>query len=170
MKFDDRLLQPLILTIFMKKTLAAITLLFVLTGCSGLESELPVEDSEKPAVNMEPQTPPELTEAQKAQLEAGDEDHEVTTLTFDVVGGMFYFVPNDITVKKGDTVKINFINAGGFHDFVLDEFDVKTAQINGGETASVEFVADKVGIFEFYCSVGSHRQMGQKGVFTVEGV
>ena len=41
-------------------------------------------------------------------------------------------------------------------------------KINGGETDSIEFVADKVGTFEYYCSVGQHRSMGMVGKLTVE--
>jgi nitrosocyanin len=72
-----------------------------------------------------------------------------------------------MTVKKGETVRITFVNKDGFHDFVLDEFGVKTEQIKGGTQEVVEFVADKAGTFEYYCSVGQHRQMGMKGTLTV---
>lgn len=84
-----------------------------------------------------------------------------------VEGGKMYFSPNTITVKKGDKVKVIFKNVDGFHDFVLDEFDVKTPQITGPAEATVEFVADKAGTFEYYCSVGNHRAMGMKGTLTV---
>jgi nitrite reductase (NO-forming) len=40
--------------------------------------------------------------------------------------------------------------------------------VNGGETTSVEFVADKTGTFEYYCSVGAHRAMGMTGSLVVE--
>ncbi|MBP9748752.1 cupredoxin domain-containing protein [Patescibacteria group bacterium] len=117
---------------------------------------------------MQPQTPPAITETQQAQLDAGAATHEPKTLTFDVTGGSFYYVPNQIRVKKGDTVKIIFHNAGGMHNFVLDEFNVKIDTIKGGEDASAEFVVDKAGTFEYYCSVGNHRAMGQKGQLIVE--
>jgi len=116
---------------------------------------------------MKQAAPPALTETQTKELAAGEADHEPTTLTFHVVGGSFYYVPNMIKVKKGDKVKIIFDNAGGMHNFVLDEFGVKIDPIKSGETQSVEFIADKAGTFEYYCSVGSHRQMGQKGQLIV---
>lgn len=93
---------------------------------------------------------------------------EGTVKEFTVEGSNFKFVPAEMTVNKGDTVKITFKNSGGFHDFVIDEFNVKTKQISGGNSESVEFVADKVGSFEYYCSVGKHRQMGMKGTLTVK--
>lgn len=91
-----------------------------------------------------------------------------TTKEFTVEGGNFYFTPKTLTVNKGDTVTITFKNSGGIHDFKIDEFNVATARINGGQSATVIFVADKSGTFEYYCSVGTHRQMGMVGTLTVK--
>jgi plastocyanin len=88
--------------------------------------------------------------------------------TFTVEGSGFKFAPATMEVKKGDTVKITFKNTQGFHDFVIDEFKVKTKQIAAGKEETVEFVADKAGTFEYYCSVGTHRQQGMKGTLTVK--
>lgn len=86
----------------------------------------------------------------------------------EVEAGSFYFKPSTITVKKGSQVKIVLNNKDGIHDFVLEEFNVKTPQITAGKTAEVEFTADKAGSFEYYCSVGNHRQMGMKGTLVVQ--
>jgi plastocyanin len=87
---------------------------------------------------------------------------------FNVTASNFKFDIPEIRVKAGDTVKINFKNSGGFHDFVLNEFNVATKQMNGPYEETVTFVADKPGTYEFYCSVGQHREMGMKGSFIVE--
>lgn len=87
---------------------------------------------------------------------------------FTVTGSSFKFDVPEIKVNKGDTVKITFKNAGGFHDFVIDEFNVKTKQGNGPSEETVTFVADKAGEFAFYCSVGQHRSLGMEGKFIVE--
>jgi nitrosocyanin len=87
---------------------------------------------------------------------------------FTVEGGMYYFTPKEIRVKKGDTVKVTLTNKEGLHDFVLDEFNAKTKKIKAGETDTVTFTASKVGTFEYYCSVGNHRAMGMKGNLIVE--
>lgn len=99
----------------------------------------------------------------EVDLEVGSEVKEFT-----VTGKSFSLSPSLLTVKKGDRVKITFKNSDGFHDFRIDEFGVATARINGGQEETVEFVADKVGSFEYYCSVGTHRQMGMKGTLKVE--
>lgn len=90
------------------------------------------------------------------------------TKEFTVEGSPFKFTPKEIRVKKGDTVVVTFKNAQGTHDFAIDEFDVKTNQIGEGEEEEVEFVASKVGTFEYYCSVGNHRAQGMVGKLIVE--
>ncbi len=88
--------------------------------------------------------------------------------TFDLIARNYSFTPNEIRVKTGDKVKINLTSEQGFHDWTIDEFKAATSRINTGETASVEFTADRPGTFEFYCSVGNHRQLGMVGNLIVE--
>lgn len=87
---------------------------------------------------------------------------------FTVVGSNFMFDPATITVNRGDKVKITFKNSGGMHDWRIDEFGVATKKIKTGEEEVLEFTADKVGTFEYYCSVGEHRMKGMKGTLTVK--
>lgn len=95
-------------------------------------------------------------------------DDTAAVKEFTVTGSNFSFDPKEIKVKKGDKVRVTFKNQDGFHDFVIDEFNVKTKQIQGGAEETVEFTADKTGTFEYYCSVGKHRQMGMVGNLIVE--
>lgn len=88
--------------------------------------------------------------------------------TFQVEASSFFFNPKEIKVKKGDKVKIVLNNKAGMHDWVLDEFNARTETIQAGQTAEVEFTADKTGTFEYYCSVGNHRQLGMVGNLIVE--
>ncbi|MEK7605776.1 MAG: plastocyanin/azurin family copper-binding protein [Patescibacteria group bacterium] len=85
-----------------------------------------------------------------------------------VTGSSFKFVPATISVKKGDTVKVTFVNSGGSHNFVIDEFSVSTKVIASGQSETVSFVADKVGTYEYYCTVGNHRQKGMVGKLIVQ--
>ncbi len=88
--------------------------------------------------------------------------------TFTIIGKPFSFSLSEIRVKEGDTVKIVFQNSEGTHDWVIDEFNVRTPRIGTGESATIEFVASKKGTFEYYCSVGQHRAMGMKGNLIVD--
>lgn len=91
-----------------------------------------------------------------------------TTATFDIEGSNYSFDVKEMRVKKGDQVTVNFTNAEGTHDFKIDEFNVATAQIPAGQSESVTFTADQAGTFEYYCSVGQHRQNGMVGSLIVE--
>ncbi len=99
-----------------------------------------------------------------------DANTATTTKTFNVVGTNFSYDPAEIRVNQGDTVVINFTNPDKMpHDWVLDEFSgARTKVLDKDQSESITFVADKKGSFEFYCSVGQHRQMGMKGMFIVE--
>lgn len=93
---------------------------------------------------------------------------EGETREFTVEGTNFSFSVKEMRVKKGDTVKVTFVNKDGFHDWVLDEYNVKTKQLASDASETVEFVADQAGTFEYYCSVGKHRQNGMIGQLIVE--
>ncbi len=85
-----------------------------------------------------------------------------------VYGGEFEFQPDSIQVRKGETVRLTFVNAGTVeHDLVIDELGVKTQRIQPRSGETVEFVANKTGTFSFYCSVEGHRQQGMEGKITI---
>lgn len=85
-----------------------------------------------------------------------------------IEGTNFKFTPNQITVKNGTPVKITFKNTGGTHDFVIEGINVRTPITQSGQNAAVEFTPTQTGSFEYYCSIGTHRQMGMKGTLVVE--
>lgn len=99
----------------------------------------------------------------------GDAMADTDTKTFDLTGSNYEFSETEIHVKQGDTVTINLTSDEGLHDWMIDEFDAATEQVrpNDGVT-SVTFTADEVGEFEYYCSVGNHRELGMVGTLTVE--
>lgn len=74
----------------------------------------------------------------------------------------------ELRVKKGDLVRIEFTSTNGFHDWTVNEFDAATQQVSANGSTFVEFVADKAGTFEYFCSVSSHRSRGMIGKFIVE--
>lgn len=89
-------------------------------------------------------------------------------VTVNMEAGSFYFKPNEIRVKKGQTVKVVLHAVSMMHSFNIDAFNVKGTPTRNGTTSTVEFVADKTGTFQFYCGIGNHRQMGQVGTLIVE--
>lgn len=122
-----------------------------------------------PAPGFDPDSVDEMIVEDNEAME-DDEKLKVTNeiKTFNVDGVNFAFSTKEIRVKKGDTVTINFTSNGGLHDWTVNEFSARTERVNSGASSSVTFVADKAGTFEYYCSVGTHRQLGMVGSLIVE--
>src|SRR5688572_13266272 len=68
--------------------------------------------------------------------EADEEDDNENVISMDA--GNFFYEPASVTVKAGQEVTIEFDDVSGFHDFVIDEIDLKV-QLKAGE--SVTFTA-----------------------------
>lgn len=99
-----------------------------------------------------------------------DSESESTGKTVEVTmeAGNYYFSPKTIRAKQGDTVKITLTGKGMMHNFVIDELGVQSANVQPGSSTTVTFTASKTGTFTYYCSIGSHRQLGQEGTLTIE--
>ncbi|MDO8493628.1 MAG: cupredoxin domain-containing protein [bacterium] len=138
----------------MGKAVALIVVIILLVGGIFIRRASPTPQV-LPTAETTPSPAPEATQTTSSVKE------------FVVTGSNFTYSPNTISVKKGDKVKIIFKNADGFHDFKIDEYGVFTQKIGAGKEETIQFVADKAGSFEYYCSIGSHRQMGMKGTLTV---
>lgn len=87
---------------------------------------------------------------------------------FTVTGSNFKFSPATMQVDQGDTVRVTLVSGDMMHDIVFEDFNVRTKVLPVGQRETIEFVADKTGEFEYYCSVGNHRAMGMVGRLTVQ--
>ncbi len=97
------------------------------------------------------------------------ETNTVSEREITVEGSEFKLTPSEITVKKGERVKITFTNTGNVqHDFVIADLGVATKRINPGESDTVEFIPDESGQFGFICSVGNHEELGMVGNLIVK--
>ncbi len=85
-------------------------------------------------------------------VEEPNDESEPTQVEFDLVAKKFEFVPNTITVNKGDTVVLHITSEDVEHGFSISEYDISET-ISVGEEVTVEFLADKPGEFTFRCSV-----------------
>jgi cytochrome c oxidase subunit 2 len=96
-----------------------------------------------------------------ARQAKGREDVE----TIDVTASRFQFEPATISVAQGDTVRLRLHSADRSHAFAIKAFRVKALIPKGGETVTVEFVADQAGTFAFtcseYCGTGHSRMKGK---------
>jgi plastocyanin len=118
--------------------------------------------------NVSPTNRPTSIPTSLPSVTGAQTDDSTTAKIIAIEGGSFYFKPNEIRVKKGEKVKITLTAVDMMHDFVVDELDIKAPITKSGESSTVEFTATTAGEFEFYCSVGQHRKMGQVGTLIVE--
>lgn len=130
---------------------------------SGNKSAQPATDTQQQTAEA---TPAEAMTSEETVISPVAEEGQVQEFTVDASN--FKFSVLEMRVKQGDTVRIVFTNTAGTHDWVIDEFNARTKILQTGGTETVEFVADQAGTFEYYCSVGQHRQMGMKGNLIVE--
>jgi cytochrome c oxidase subunit II len=72
--------------------------------------------------------------------------------TIDVTASRFQFEPATISVAQGESVRLRLHSADRSHAFAIKAFRVKALIPKGGETVTVEFVADQAGTFAFTCS------------------
>ena len=113
--------------------------------------------------NQDSQDVPSVTEGEDEEM------MESEVKEFEVLGTEFDFSVPEMRVSVGDTVRVTFKNTGTMpHDFVIDEFNVATQILSPGEEETIEFTASQAGEFEYYCSVGTHREQGMFGRIIVE--
>lgn len=111
----------------------------------------------------------EVTEENNEGDATENDAMEEADVTIELGGADFRFSEEEITVTEGDVVKVVFATTDALmHDWNLDQFDAQTEISQQGETVEVTFVADEVGEYEFYCSVGNHRAQGMVGTLVVE--
>jgi len=96
------------------------------------------------------------------------EEETAVVKEFTIEAKKFTFSLSEIKVKKGEVVKITLKNTEGIHNWKLDELSAGTKTLQAGQEETIELVAGKTGEFEYYCSIGNHRQLGMVGTLTVE--
>jgi nitrite reductase (NO-forming) len=78
------------------------------------------------------------------------------------------FQPNTFTIMADTATAITFTNNGQLpHNFTCDPLNVKTKDLNAGESETISIMA-AAGEYDFYCSIPGHKDAGMVGVLTVE--
>lgn len=159
-----------------------------LVACAPAETEPVMEETGTPDEIIVEDTPADIPEddmngmdehddAEQMEMPEQEYDESILTgetVTFELTGENFAFFMNgeeapELRVNYGDVVRIEFTSTSGTHDWVVDEFSAATEIVTAADGMTyVEFVADEVGTFEYYCSVGQHRANGMVGNLVVE--
>jgi len=69
-----------------------------------------------------------------------------------VVARKFVFLPGEISLKKGETVILEFTAPEVVMGFNLPDYKLRT-DIIPGQVSRLKFTADKVGTFPFLCDI-----------------
>ncbi len=81
---------------------------------------------------------------------------------------LWSFTPNVIKVKKGTKVNLNFNVIQGNHGFMIPELG-ESVYLPQGEKQQLSFIADKPGMYTFYCNVPCGRgHSNMRGQIIVE--
>lgn len=87
---------------------------------------------------------------------------------FEIIATNWEFNPSVIEVNKGDKVELHLQSKEGTHGFVILEFGVSET-MKEGEDVHVEFIADKLGTFNFFCNVPCGKGHGaMRGLLVVK--
>lgn len=95
--------------------------------------------------------------------------HAQTATTIDMVFGDFSFSPAAIEVPAG-IVTFNISNPDSLrHDIVItvNGVDLESDIYPAGQGGTWEVTLDQPGTYDFYCSIGNHREKGMVGTITV---
>ncbi|MBP7842698.1 cupredoxin domain-containing protein [Candidatus Woesebacteria bacterium] len=136
----------------------------VFSGCS----LLPAKEQTVPVQPMETQVEETPANDESAMETTEPEAMMAEGKVVQVTANDFTYDVKEIRVKQGEKLTVSMMNSEGFHDFIIDELAVDSGKLKEGESIQVEIPTDKPGTYEYYCSVGQHRQMGMKGMLIIE--
>jgi len=137
-----------------------LVLVVFITGCTTNQEDDLVEQTRSVGKPMR-ELPKSILPSQDESLFTGE------IKIFDMTAKKFSFEPNELTLKRGDKVKLIITSLDTAHGFAIPEYGINIV-VKAGETVIREFIADKSGQFDFACSVfcgSGHSQM--KGKLTV---
>jgi len=89
------------------------------------------------------------------------ETREFTVVNIETPQAVKIWEPPTLIVKKGDVIKIKLINKSEQeHGYRIADFKVEKI-VQGGQAETVEFTADKAGIFVIDCQLHPAHVQGQ---------
>ncbi len=154
----------------MKKHLLFAALCIALTGAGCAQTPPPVPSPEPPVTVPTPPPTPKPTPAPVPPTPVTDQLHPGTPVPAPIKVSMtaknFAFSPPTITVTPGQGVTIIFTSVDGTHNFTLPAVNI-SQNISTGTT--INFNAPTTpGSYEYHCAIGSHAELGMKGVLIVK--
>ncbi len=106
----------------------------------------------------------------KGEIQTSQENVQVQgeVREIEVTAKQWEFTPNPIKVKFGERVRLKIKSIDVTHGFALPDFGINEV-LNPEQEVVVEFVANKRGTFDFFCSVQCGQgHAGMRGQLVVE--
>jgi heme/copper-type cytochrome/quinol oxidase subunit 2 len=72
--------------------------------------------------------------------------------SFRIDAQQFAYSPSELAVNPGDSVTIQLVSTDVVHGLYIDGYDL-AVEADPGQTATLTFIADKLGSFRFRCNV-----------------
>lgn len=99
---------------------------------------------------------------------SGGDGSEEKVREIEIVAKEYSFLQSEITVKKGEKIKLTLVNEGTMeHDFVVERMNITTEPVSPGSSVSTEFTMFDSGTYTFYCGIKNHRARGMEGKLIV---
>ena len=144
--------------------------LAVIIGCG---ENVPPKGSLEPAKPVVPsaKSPPPPPPAPTKVPEESNQGAETTeTGTVIEVGLLdanadYQFDPSDLNFGKGDIITFKLTSGDEFHSFTADSLGIDV-EVEAGDTQTVTYTFNDVGIFDFICI--PHETLGMVGKITVK--
>lgn len=147
----------------MKKLSLGVILLItalIFSGCTAANNQ------EQQVISATESSPTSVTQVTESDQTMEVENNQI----FEISMANFSYSESELVVKAGEQITINVTNNQGNHDFVIDELGIHSEHLSEGESQQLTFTVSEEHIgqtYEFYCSVGAHRQLGMVGTITI---
>jgi plastocyanin len=131
------------------------------------------EDTTNDDADMMAEPEDEASPAPEDETAAGDDTDAAPTdvKVVEITASSFSYDVKNIEAAPGQKLRLVVTNDGGDHDLVLDDFAARTRVLGAGESQTLDIEipasAEAGQTYEYYCSVGDHREMGMTGTITV---
>ena len=85
---------------------------------------------------------------------------------FTLVGQGAQWSMTEIRVHEGDLVRLRITSGDVIHGFEIDGLGIEVDEVYPGKFVTVEFTADKLGTFEFVCTVRCYEDKAEHKAMT----
>ena len=120
-----------------------------------------------PSAKSPPPPPPAPTKVPEESDQAAESTETGTVVDVGLLdaNANYLFDPSNLNFEKGDTITFKLTSGDEFHSFTADSLGIDV-EVEAGDTQTVTYTFNDVGIFDFICI--PHETLGMVGKITVK--